>query len=67
MDEFDTSTEIHEVVGAPIIFEDGREGIICGGCLAYGWARSLDGAIAHQYSWRTLTRKVANGSQFPVS
>lgn len=67
MDDTDISEEINEVVGAPITFEDGRKGIICGGSLAFGWARSLDGAIAHEYSWRTLARKVVNNSQFPIS
>ncbi len=67
MDEFDHSVEANEIVGTTIVFDDGRKGIICGGSLAYGWARSIDGAIAHEYSWTTLSRKVANGSQFPIN
>ena len=58
---------IRKLVGTMIVFDDGRKGIICGGCLNYGWVRALDGSIAHQYSWATLARKVANGSQFPIA
>ncbi len=58
---------IRRLVGTAITFDDGRNGIISGGCLAYGWARTLDGSIAHQYSWDAISRRIASGSPFPVA
>ena len=60
------NTRIREIVGTRITFDDGRKGIISGGSLTYGWARTLDDSVTHQYTWETLARKIANGSQFPV-
>lgn len=61
------NTNIRKLVGTTIVFTDGRKGIICGGSLAYGWARSRDGSIAHEYSWETLARKITINSPFAIN
>ena len=54
-----------EVIGHAITFSDGRPGIICGGYNGYVWAKSLDGAYAHEYSLSAARARIINGHTFP--